>query len=127
MNLTTLSMGPRALAFVLSDHGRISFETVTIAAGAGILKPGTVLGQVTASKKFVPSPAASASGLEGAETAKAVLAYGVDATSADVIVVVMRRLGEVKKPMLVFEASVDTAPEIAAKLDQLAASFIIAR
>ena len=127
MNLTTLTEGPRNLGFVLSDHGGISFDPVTIVSGSGKLKAGTVLGQITASKKFAPSAAASVAGNEGAETAKAVLAYAVDATSADVTAVVLARLGEVKKPLLVFEASVDTAPEIAAKHAQLAAVFIIAR
>ncbi|MEP9378393.1 head decoration protein [Aquabacter sp. CN5-332] len=127
MDLTTKTQGPRNLGFVLSDFGRISYDTVTIVSGAGKLKPGTVLGQIAASKKYAPSAVAEVAGREGAETAKTVLAYAVDATAADVEVVVMSRLGEVKKPMLVFEASVDTVNEIAAKHTQLAAAMIIAR
>lgn len=66
-------------------------------------------------------------GTDGSEIAKAVLAYGVDATSVDVEAVVIRRLAAVKKPMLVFDASVDDATKIATKLGQLAAQNIIAR
>lgn len=120
--------GLRALAFVLSEgNGKISREVVTIASGAGVLDPGLVLGQITASKKYVGSPNALVVGKEGAETASAVLAYGVDATSADVEAVIIRRVAEVKTPMLVFDASVNDATKRTAKLTQLAAATIIAR
>lgn len=66
-------------------------------------------------------------GSDGSEIAKAVLAYGIDATSADVQAVVSRRLTAVKKSMLTFDASVDDATKIATKLGQLAAQNIIAR
>ncbi|CAM5576843.1 MAG TPA: head decoration protein [Mesorhizobium sp.] len=126
--LDTKTMGPRALAFVLSEgNGMISREVVTIASGAGKLEPGTLLGQITASKKYVGSPAAQVVGKEGAETATALLAYEVDATSADVEAVVIKRVAEVKTPMLIFDASVNDSTKKAAKLTQLAASTIIAR
>jgi hypothetical protein len=126
--LDTKTQGPRALAFVLSEgNGMISREVVTIASGAGVLDPGTVLGQITASKKYIASPAAEVVGKEGAETGSAVLAYGVDAGSADVEAVVIKRQAEVKTPMLVFDASVNDATKKAAKLAQLAAANIIAR
>lgn len=126
--LDTKTMGPRALAFVLSEgNGMISREVVTIASGAGKLDPGTLLGQITASKKYSGSPAAQVVGKEGAETATAVLVYEVDATSADVEGVVIKRVAEVKTPMLIFDASVNDAAKKAAKLAQLAASTIIAR
>lgn len=126
--LETKTQGPRALAFVLSEgNGMISREIVTIASGAGKLDPGTVLGQVTASKKFVASPAAEVVGKEGAETATAILAYGVNATSADVEAVIIKRHAELKEPMLVFDASVSDANKKAAKLAQLATATIIAR
>lgn len=126
--LDTKTMGPRALAFVLSEgNGMISREVVTIVSGAGKLDPGTVLGQITASKKYVGSPAAQVVGREGAENASAVLAYEVDATSADVEAVIIKRVAEVKTPMLIFDASVNDAVKKAAKLAQLAANTIIAR
>lgn len=122
------TMGPRALAFVLSEgNGLISRDVVTIASGAGKLDPGTVLGQITANKKFVASPNASVEGSEGAETAKAILAYGVDATDTDVEAVVVSRHAEVKDPMLVFHASVDNDTKRGTKLSQLATATIIAR
>ena len=127
MAYAKVTEGPRNLGFVLSDHGSISFDTVTIRSGAGKLEPGSVLGMVTASSKYIFSPPAEVVGSEGAETATAVLAYAVDATAADVEAVVMGRLGEVKKGGLLYAAAVDTGPEIAAKLAQLAAKFIIAR
>jgi hypothetical protein len=120
--------GPRALAFVLSEgNGQISREVVTIASGAGVLEPGSVLGQITANKKYSTSPNAQVVGKEGAETATAVLAYGVDATSADVEAVIIKRVAEVKTPMLIFDASVNDATKRTAKLTQLAAATIIAR
>ena len=125
MGLDTKTMGPRTLGFVLSEaSGNRSYETVTIASGAGVLKPGAVLGMVTASKKYVGSPNAEVAGKEGAETATAVLAYGVDASTSDVEAVIMRRDGEVKKDFLFFDASVDDAAKIAAKHTQLAAAGV---
>jgi hypothetical protein len=86
-----------------------------------------VLGEITADEKYVASPAAQVEGSEGAETAKAILAYKVDATDEDVEAVVIARHAEVKEPMLVFDASVNDANKTAAKLAQLAAVSIIAR
>ena len=126
--LETKTEGPRNLAFVLSEgNGKISRDVVIIAEGAGKLEPGTVLGQITASEKYVASPNAEVVGAEGAETASAVLAYGVDATNADVEAVVVKRQAEVKAPMLIFDASVNDATKTAAKHTQLAAVTIIAR
>ncbi|CAI2936149.1 head decoration protein [Aminobacter niigataensis] len=126
--LETKSEGPRNLAFVLSEgNGQISREVVTILSGSGVLDAGTVLGQVTASKKYTISPNAEVVGKEGAETAKAVLAYKVDATAADVEAVVVARHAEVKEPMLIFDASVNDNTKRTAKLTQLAAATIISR
>lgn len=126
--LDTKTSGPRNLSFVLSEgNGHISRDVVTISSGAGKLDPGTLIGMVTATKKYVVSPNAEVVGKEGAEVAKAVLAYGVDATSADVEAVVIARHAEVKKPMLIVDASVNDATKLAAKYTQLAAAGIIAR
>lgn len=120
--------GPRPLAFLLSEgNGAVSRETVTVASGEGRLSAGTVLGTVTASGAFCASPNAETVGKEGAETATAVLAYPVDATGADVTVMVIRRLAEVKAPHLLFHATVDDETKRAAKIAQLAAADIIAR
>ncbi|MBB4145807.1 head decoration protein [Rhizobium rhizoryzae] len=119
---------PRDLGFLLSEGSRtLSRETVVIASGAGKLNAGTVLGKITASGKYIPSPAAQVAGKEGAETAVAVLGYEVDATSADVQTVVIANDAEVKRPMLVFDASVNDATKQTAKLTQLRAVNIKAR
>lgn len=122
------TMGPRALAFVLTEaSGKRSVDTVTIASGEGVLEPGSVLGEVTASEKFVFSPNAEVGGKEGAETAKAILCYRVDASDADQQAVVVNIDAEVKTSMLLFHASVDDAAKTATKLDQLRAVGIKAR
>lgn len=127
--METKTEGPRRLGFVLSEgNGNISYGTATIALGAGILLPGTVLGAITASGKFVASPNAEVVGIEGASAATCVLATKVDATDADVTdVLVFERLGEVKKDMLVFDASVDDGAKVLAKHTQLAAQDILVR
>ncbi|MBO9424683.1 head decoration protein [Labrenzia sp. R4_1] len=123
-----LTMGQHNLAFLLSEAaGKRSLDTVTIASGEGKLEPGTVLGQVTASEKYVASPNASVAGKEGAETASAILCYATDATSADAEALVVNVDAEVKLPMLQFEATVDNQAKIDTKLDQLRAVGIKAR
>ncbi len=123
------TMQTRALAFLLSEAGgRRSRSTVTIPAGAGKVEAGTVLGEVTASPgEFVPSPAAEEVGIEGAETAKCILAYGVDATDAAVDVTVIDRDAEAKRAMLTFEGSVDDETKTNAKIAQLDAVGIRVR
>ncbi|MFN3686106.1 head decoration protein [Salinarimonas sp.] len=128
--MNTLNEGPRDLAFLLSEgNGSVSRDVRTIAAGAGVLAAGTVLGTITANGKFVASPNAEVEGLEGAEVARAILAYGVDATSADVQAVVIDGVGgvEVKGPMLLFHPSVDNTTKRNAKLAQLRAAGIKSR
>lgn len=118
-------MGPRNLDFVLSEaNGNRSYDTVTIRSGAGKLQPGTILGRVTADKKFTASPNAEVAGIEGAETAVAVLAYGVDATSADVEAVILARDAEVKKHFLIAHASVNDDTKLGAKHAQLRAAGV---
>lgn len=126
--METFTESARPLAFLLSEaNGLLSRDTVTIASGAGKLEAGTALGQVTASKKYVASPHTEVAGIEGAETAVAVLAYPVDATAADVEAVVVNKDAEAKAPMLVFHASVNDATKRNAKLTQLRSVGIKAR
>lgn len=95
-------------AFIAGD----GFD-ITVAAGSG---------------KYVASPNAITTGKEGAETAVAVLCYEVDATDADVTdAVVVTNDAEVKKLMLVYDASVDDNTKKAAKNTQLRAVNIKAR
>ncbi|MBP2560842.1 hypothetical protein J2857_003611 [Neorhizobium galegae] len=117
--------GPRDLGFILTElPGTLSRDVVTIASGSGKLDPGTLLAKLAATSKYVPSPA---TGADGSQTAIAVLAYGVDATSADVDAVVVANDAEVKDPMLVFHSSVDDDTKRNAKLTQLRAVNIKAR
>lgn len=122
-------MGPRPLAFILNEgDGHISRDVVKIPEGTGKLLPGTVLGELTAEKgSFIPSPHAEVTGKEGAETAKAILCYAVDATDADAEAVVLNLHAEVKAEMLVFDTSVNDAAKQAAKLEQLRAAHIKSR
>ncbi len=118
----------RNLAYLLSEaNGSRSRDIVTIASGEGVLEAGTVLGKVTASEKHVVSPDAEVVGKEGAETATVILAYGVDATEADVPAVVTSGDAEVKAPMLIYHSSVDADAKVNAKKEQLLAVGIKAR
>ncbi|WP_232829300.1 head decoration protein [Tropicimonas sp. IMCC34043] len=126
--LTNETMAPRALAFLLSEaNGNRSRAVATIASGAGVLDAGTVLGKIAASGKFTASPAAETAGIEGAEVALAILAYGVDATGADVDVTVVDRDAVVKAACLIHDASVDDTTRIAAKAAELDAVGIRVR
>lgn len=63
------------------DSPNIVNEEIIVASGAGILVPGTVLGKITASGKYVLHDVALAN---GAQTAAAILGHRIDATAADV-------------------------------------------
>lgn len=112
----------RAGDFVLSEaNGNLSREQVII--DAGVLVPGTVLGKITASGKYVAhAPAA----VDGSEVAAAVLHGHADATTADDTGVVYVRLAEVRADLLVWPAGI-TDPEKTAALLALAGSHIVAR
>lgn len=126
--MDTITEKARDLGFVLSEaNGKRSREVLTIASGTGKVEAGTVIGKITASGKYIPSPNAEVTGSEGAETATAICGYTVDATSADVDVACITNDAEVKDPMLVFDSSVDNGTKRTAKLTQLAAVRIKAR
>jgi hypothetical protein len=114
-----------AAEFILFEVGiTYSRDNIIIAAGSGIVKPGTALGQITASGKYKPS---TATGSDGAQTAKALNIEEVDATSADVIVAALTRVSEVNGKLIAYDATVDDATKRAAKAAQLAAAGIIVR
>ena len=126
--MENVTMQTRNLSFLLSEAaGQRSRNAGRIASGAGKLAPGTVLGKVTASGEYIPSTAASVAGKEGAETAVAILAYGVDATNEAVEVAIIDRDAEAKLPMLSFDASVDDQTKTDAKVAQLDAVGIRVR
>ena len=87
--MTKLTKGKHAGGFlvweVLRDFTR---ETVTIAAGAGKLEPGTVLGKITTGGKYTTlAPAAT----NGSQNAAGILWDKVDASAADAPGVIMLR------------------------------------
>ena len=126
--MENVKMQPRNLAFLLSEASGIrSRSIVTIETGAGKLAAGTVLGKLSATGEYVPSPAAEVVGKEGAEIALAILAYGIDATDHAVEVAAIDGDAEVKLPMLIFDASVDDDNKTKAKVEQLRAVGIRAR
>ncbi|MFN3347415.1 head decoration protein [Pseudorhodoplanes sp.] len=124
--MTVLHESPHDGNFILSEdaEGRLSRDTIVIASGAGKLLPGTVLGRVTASGKFAPSPETAA---DGSETASAILIGHVDATDADAVAVGLMRHAEVNRFGLIYHASVDDDPKKSAKWDQLRAVGIVVR
>lgn len=122
---TVFNEGRRPGEFLLTEgNGQISREAAVVASGSGVISPGTVLGKITASGKYSPSPA---TGSDGAQTAVAVALYGCDATSADQKITVVARDAEVKADALVFQSTVNDATKKAAKATQLAAVGIIVR
>jgi len=99
-------------------------EVVTLLAGSAY-PVGAVLGRITASGKY---KLATSGGTDGAQTASAVLLYGVDATLADAVgIVVARGPAIVSRAGLAYDATVDDAAKITTKIGQLAAVGIIAR
>lgn len=123
--MTTLTEKMHEGEAILSEaNGHRSRDNVTMLSGSGVVKAGTVVGKITASGKYQPSPATDAN---GSGVANAVTIADVDATSADAVVAVIARDAEVNGDFLTYEATVDTAPEIAAKAVQLAAVGIIVR
>lgn len=119
------TQGARNLGFVLSEAeaGR-SRDIVDVASGEGKLEPGTVLGEITASGKYAVS---STGATDGSETASAVLAYAVDATSADAEAVAITRAAQVIASELTYDSSVDNATKTAAKIDQLETVGVVVR
>ena len=99
-------------------------EVITLLIGTNY-PSGAVLGRITASGKYTLS---AATGADGAQVAVAVLLYPVNATLADAVgIVVARGPSIVSRAGLAYEATVNDAAKITAKIGQLAAVGIIAR
>lgn len=111
--------------YVLSEAaGMRSRDNIKIASGAGVVKPGRVLGKIAASGKFVPHDPAAA---DGSQVAVAVNYAQVDASAADVVTPAHTRDCEVKARCLGYAAATDTDAERAAVHAALAANGIIVR
>ena len=123
--MTALQEKPRPCAFVMSEaNGQRSRGTVTVASGAGPIEPGTVLGKITASGKYIASAAGAS---DGSQTAVAIALYGCDATAADAPVAAIVRHAEVNAALLIYHADRDQAAEKTAANGALAAVGIIVR
>ncbi len=120
---TTLSWKTDADVVKTEGHNRISRDEGVLATGSGLLRPGVVLGRITASSKLVPlAPAAS----DGSQNAAAVLLENVDATAADQRVVILARHAEVVLQALEWPAGIN-ATQQAAALAALEAKGVVAR
>ena len=112
-------------AFLLSEaHGHRSRENIAIAAGAGIVSPGSVLGRVTATGKYVVSAVGAT---DGSQTPAAINIYGADASTAGANVSAIVRDAEVNGHCLVYHADRDQPAEKAAAHDALKSLGIIVR
>lgn len=123
--MTKFTDGRHTGEFLLSEANfHRSRDKITIVAGSGIVKAGTVLGKITTGGKFKPS---TNTGSDGAQTAAAINLATVDATSEDVDVAAISRDAEVKGPVLSYDVSVDDDTKKGTKATQLAAIGIIVR
>jgi hypothetical protein len=126
--MTVFTEGRHTSEGLLSEaNGNRSRERATIPSGTGVIVPGTVLGRVTATGSFVPSPHAVAEGQEGAEVAVAIALNGCDATTAAQDIAIIRRDAEWNGHTLTFDSTVNDASKRATKVAQLATQGIIVR
>ena len=125
----TVLTSPATLGDLLKREFDPNYSRETITLKAGTAYPlGAVLGRVTADGKYAFSPAASTTGIEGAEIANAVLIEAVDATAADTpALVLVRGPVIVADRALVFDASVADAAAQSLKHQQLAAHGVVVR
>lgn len=123
-----LQPGPGSY-LVSEANGTRSREVITIAEGVHA-QPGTVLGKVAATGKYVPVDPTNGTGEgetpDGSQTAVAVLFAEVDATLADKPGVITARDSEVAGHALLWPAGI-TPTQTTAAFGQLAAVGIVAR
>ncbi len=99
MAVLTEDLSRTAHYIVREANGYRSREQIVIASGAGKLKPGTVLGRITASKKYVQWASGAS---DGSQVAAAILYHPVDATAADVKATITARDTEVQANVLIW-------------------------
>jgi len=123
--MTVLIEGLHPGAFLMSEaNGQRSREDIIIESGAGIIAPGTVLGKVTATGKYIASAVGAA---DGSETPAAINIYGGDASAGDAAVSAIVRDAEVNGHCLVYHADRDQPAEKDAANAALGALGIIVR
>lgn len=100
-------------------------EVITVAAGAGVLAAGSVMGEVTATSKYLISAKGAA---DGSQNANAVILYPVDATTADVqVAAIVRGPAVLNGNTLTYAADRTTAVDKAAANTGLLAAGIVVR
>ncbi|MFA8387573.1 MAG: head decoration protein [Pelagibaca sp.] len=123
--MTVLTEGRHPGEFLMTEaNGQRSRGSITIAGGAGIIAPGTVLGKITESGKYLASAAGAT---DGSQTAVAIALYGCDATTSDVAIAAITRDAEVNGRILTWHPDRDQAAEKAAAQADLASVRIIVR
>lgn len=115
--------GRETADYILTEgNGSISREEIVFAQ-SGVIEPGTVLGQVTATKKYAVLDVAET---DGSQVAVAVNYARIDATNGDVAGVISARDSELKKDQLIWPAGI-TEPQKAAAIAQLEVKHLIVR
>ncbi|WP_412506800.1 head decoration protein [Roseovarius sp. SYSU LYC5161] len=123
--MTVLNEGRHPGEFLMSEANRQrSRANITVASGAGIIAPGTVLGKITASGKYLASAVGAT---DGSQTAVAIALYGCDATTSDVAVAGITRDAEVNGSILTYHPDRDQVGEQGAAHADLASVGIIVR
>lgn len=122
---------PRAETLVLKQFvtRELCFEEVTL-VGTGTartLEVGQVLAEYTSGANLGNHAEAAVGGIEGTDTAVAVLTANVDVPAAGTVKsVAVRRLAIVDRAELIF-AGTPTAPQQQTFIDQLAVAHLLAR
>ena len=123
MAILTEKLG--AGAFIVSeccDGSSLSRDEGTLISGQN-LAAGTVVGQITASKKYTLHDAAAS---DGSQSAIAVLFDAVDASAGDQKAVFVTRLAEVNGAEIIWKSGI-SGPNLAAGIASLATKNIIVR
>ena len=121
--MTILTEGTRKAEFLVSEANAFrSRDTGTVTVPSGGLASGTVLGQITATGKFIRQDTAA---VDGSEAHAAVL-FEPLTVAGDIVATIIARDAEVNADDLTYEAGA-TAGEITAANAALAALGIIVR
>ncbi|MCP3970522.1 MAG: head decoration protein [Rhodobacteraceae bacterium] len=120
--MSTLYEGNTLGDVVLYQEPNYSPGAVTVGTAAD-LEPGTVLGKITATGKYIRSVRTAT---DGSENAVAVLTRQADAAAADVASVALLRHARVRRGGLVFDASYSTEAFRDAAIASLAGAGIVA-
>lgn len=116
--MTAKTEGVHNAEFLLSKgNGQISFEKVTVASGAGVLLPGTMLDSDDVPVVLGETPTIG-------NAAKIVYGHA-DATDADVVVTVVARFAEVHGDLLSWPAGASGANKTAAAASLATAGIIV--